>query len=192
MTTTEEPSGATWRQKKWILGGLLATLWAVFLVDAVVFDHGLLALGIVPRTIHGLPGILLSPLLHADVWHIANNSLSLVLLGYFVLDRRLRDFIVVTSLGVVLEGLGTWALARDAVHVGFSGVIFAYLGYLLAYGVFARSLRHVLGSIAFGFFFGGSLLGMLPTNSEISWEGHLFGFLAGVLAARLLAPRRGR
>jgi membrane associated rhomboid family serine protease len=183
------PEGASWRQKKWILGGLLAVLWTVFAVDALVFQHKLLNFGIVPRDVYGLPGIAFAPLLHGNLGHILNNSVGLVLLGYLILRRRLRDFVVVSALGVVVGGLGTWVIGRSAVHVGYSGVIFAYLGYLLGYGLFARNLWNILVSVVFGLLFGGMLAGMLPTDSHISWEGHIFGFLAGVLAAKLLAPR---
>jgi membrane associated rhomboid family serine protease len=181
--------GASWRQEKWILGGLLATLWGVFLVDWLGFHHSLVAYGIVPRTARGLVGIVCAPFLHADLGHIASNSLSLVILGWYVLERRVRDFALVSILGAVIGGLGIWLFARGGPVVGYSGVIFAYLGYLLGYGFFARRLRYVVGSIVMGIMFGAMLFGVLPGEEGISWEAHLFGLLTGILAARLLATR---
>jgi membrane associated rhomboid family serine protease len=171
-----------------ILAGILALLWGVLLVD-VLLGGSLRDFGIVPRTLPGLRGILLAPILHGGVLHLLLNSVGLVLLGGLVLCREESYFWAVTGIGALVGGLGTWTLGRSAVHIGASGVIFAYFGYLLLAGVFERRLGGILLSTFVAVVWGGMLLGVLPGQPGISWESHLFGFGAGALAARLLARR---
>ncbi len=173
------------------LGLALATLWGVLAVDTLLFAGGLRAFGIVPRTVDGLRGIVLAPFLHADATHLLLNTIGIVTLGGIVLLRDRRHFVVVTLLGALVGGLGTWLVGRPAVHIGASGVVFAYLGYLLFAGVFERRLGAVLLSALAAWGFGGMVWQLLPHDGRVSWEAHAFGFLGGALAARRLA-RRGR
>jgi membrane associated rhomboid family serine protease len=121
--------------------------------------------------------------------HLAANTVPFVVLGWLVMLRRIGDFVVVTVLSILIGGLGVWlAGSANSIHVGASGLIFGYLGYLLARGYFERSLWAVLlGALAL-VLYGGVLWGVLPGQPGISWEGHLFGFVGGVAAARLLTP----
>jgi membrane associated rhomboid family serine protease len=107
--------------------------------------------------------------------------------------RGLNTFLSVSALAVVLGGLGVWLFADPrTVHIGASGLIFGFLGYLLLRGFFERSLSAVFVAVIVAVLYGGALLGVLPGQPGVSWEGHLFGFLAGAAAARILIPSRPR
>lgn len=176
-----------------ILGAFTAFLWLVQLINAVIFQGHLSAFGVAPRTLHGLVGILFAPFLHGSFAHIASNTLPLLVLGWFVMLRRKRDFLYVSVLSALVGGLGTWLIGPAAsVHVGASVLIFGYLGYLLARGVFERKFWPIVGSLAVFFLYGGALFGVLPGDVGISWQSHLFGLLGGVGAARLLAQPRAK
>ncbi|HHO50195.1 MAG TPA: rhomboid family intramembrane serine protease [Deltaproteobacteria bacterium] len=176
------------------LAASVSILWAVHLVNTLL-GGVLIGFGIVPRTASGLYGILLAPFLHGSWSHLVLNSVSLVLLGAITMTRRRVDFYVVSVFGALASGLGTWLIgAPGSVHVGASGVIFAYLGFLMARGFFERSASSIVLSALVTWFFGSMVWGVLPTvGPGISWEAHLFGFLGGVGAARLLGNRiRGK
>jgi membrane associated rhomboid family serine protease len=174
-----------------ILGVCVALAWGIELVDQVAFHGSLDRYGIRPRNVDGLWGILAAPLLHVGWLHLAANTLPFVVLGWLVMLRRVSDFVVVTLLAVLIGGLGVWVFgAGNSVHLGASGLIFGYLGYLLARGYFERSLWAVLVGVVALVLYGGVLWGVLPGQPGISWQGHLFGFIGGVVAARLLAAER--
>ncbi|MES2295816.1 MAG: rhomboid family intramembrane serine protease [Pseudomonadota bacterium] len=149
--------------------------------------------GIVPRTVIGLRGILCAPFLHANLAHLLANSAPFLILGYLVMLRRVRDFAAVSLAAILVGGAGTWLFgAAGTVHIGASGVVFGYLGFLLARGYVERSVAAVLLSLAVAYVFGSLLWGVLPGASGVSWEGHLFGCIGGMLAARALAGRARR
>jgi membrane associated rhomboid family serine protease len=167
-------------------------LWLVLLINSMLFGGALNRYGIVPRTPEGLRGIVFAPFLHAGVAHLSANSTGLLLFGGLVLMRRRTDFWVVTFAGMLIGGLCTWLLARPSVHIGASGIVFAYLGYLLCTGIFERRIAAIALSLVVGFAWGGVLFGVLPGQRGISWESHLFGAISGAFAAWLLAVRRRR
>lgn len=165
--------------------------WSVELVDRLAYGGSLERYGIHPRDLASLWGIFLAPLLHVGWVHLGANTVPFVILGWLVMLRGLSNFAVVTGVAILVGGLGVWLLgAPNSVHVGASGLIFGYLGYLLARGYFERSLWAVLLGGAAMVLYGGVLWGLLPGRPGISWEGHLFGFVGGVAAARLLVPPR--
>ncbi len=173
-----------------ILGGFVAVMWVVEVLDAVVFRHRLNMLGIRPRSISGLWGILFMPFLHGNFAHLIANTVPFVTLGWLIMLRETSDFLKVTVITMLASGLGVWVVgAPYTVHIGASGVVFGYLGYLLLRGYFERSLTAIGFSIVVAMLYGGTLFGLLPLQRGVSWEGHLFGFLGGVLAAYLLAKR---
>ncbi|WP_437784525.1 rhomboid family intramembrane serine protease [Sorangium sp. So ce1097] len=173
-----------------LLGGFVALLWAIEILDFLIFRGSLDALGIRPRTASGLVGIALAPLLHGGFAHLAANTVPFLALGWLIMLRRTTDLVLVTLLSALVGGLGVWLIgAPSSVHVGASGVIFGYFGFLLLRGWFERSAVSIALSLVVGLVYGGMIWGVLPTRMGISWEGHLFGFLGGVLAARLLAGR---
>jgi membrane associated rhomboid family serine protease len=179
------------RQHLAILLVCLALVWLIELADHLLFGQTLDRLGIRPRSLQGLWGIPLAPLLHGGWAHLMANTVPFLVLAWLVMLRRTRDFFIVTPLVIVLGGLGVWLIAAaGTVHIGASGLIFGYVGYLLARGYFERSFGSILLALVVAVLYGGVLWGVLPGQRGISWEGHLAGFLAGVLAARLLTPSK--
>ncbi|MBX2797307.1 MAG: rhomboid family intramembrane serine protease [Myxococcales bacterium] len=160
-------------------------LWFIHAVNVAV---GLNGYGIVPRTVDGLSGIIAAPFLHGSVSHIALNTVSLAILGSITMVRRRADFFLVSAVSAFTSGLGVWLIgAAGTTTIGASGVIFGYLGFLMARGFFERSLSAIALSAIVIWFFGGMVWGVLPTvGPMISWEAHLFGFLGGVGTARVL------
>ncbi|MBX7118885.1 MAG: rhomboid family intramembrane serine protease [Gemmatimonadaceae bacterium] len=167
-----------------ILGASVASLWAVFAVDTVL-GGALLRFGIVPRTEHGLWGILAAPFLHADFQHLLANTVSLLVLGWLVMLRDPRHFGLVAVCAMLGAGLVAWTLgASRSVHVGASGVIFGFLGFLILAGWYARSFGSIALSLGTIFLWGGLVAGVLPGTPGVSWQSHLGGFAGGMLAAR--------
>lgn len=185
--------GGEIRQIFSVMAAFLAVLWLVEFVDVSVFHGGLDRFGIVPRTGVGLLGIFAAPFLHGGWDHLANNTVGILLLGGLTLAVGRREFFAVTAVGIVVGGLGTWIFGRPPVHIGASGLVFAYLGYLLLRGWYDRRFGSIALAALVGWAYGSMVFGMFPvlTPGNISWEGHLFGFLGGVLTARML-HRRGR
>lgn len=169
-----------------VLGGALALMWATELADAIFFDGSLDGNGIYPRRASGIDGILWAPVLHGGFGHLLSNSFPFLVLSALVMTEGLRRWGLVTAIVVVGGGALTWLLARSRIHIGASGVIFGYLGYLLASAYFTRRLRAILIALVVGVVYGGGLvIGLLP-RPGVSWEGHLFGVVAGIAAAFLL------
>ena len=170
--------------------GLLTVIWAVELVNGFM-GHQLSGWGILPRTTQGLIGIPLSPLLHGSCSHAVSNTVPLLVLGGLIGFRGSRALMGVTLFVIVVSGVAVWGLGRTAIHVGASGLVFGYLGYLLAKGWYDRKPSSILIALAVLLLYGGLLLGVLPSKGFISWEMHLFGLIAGMLAARL-TKKKGR
>ncbi|MBD2119873.1 rhomboid family intramembrane serine protease [Trichocoleus sp. FACHB-262] len=171
-----------------ILGGLLLLIWALEIIDFLIFQGALNRFGIRPRSLRGLSGIILAPFLHGSFKHLAANSMPLVTLGWLVMLQDVHYFFVVSAVTVLVSGLGVWLFgATRSVHLGASGLIFGYLGFLLLYGYFERSLWTGMVSLFVGLFYGGLIWGILPSRRGVSWLGHLFGFVGGILAAHLLS-----
>jgi membrane associated rhomboid family serine protease len=136
--------------------------------------------------------VFFSPFLHAGWNHLYSNSIPLILLGTFVLAAGTRRFLWSTLAIILVSGLGVWFTGSpNSVVVGASGVIFGYLGILLTRGVVERSWWNFAVVLLVGLLYGWQLLGILPTDERISWQGHLFGLLGGVVAAILFRRRRG-
>lgn len=169
--------------------GLVAIMWIVGAVN-IVLDYRLSDFGIVPRTTDGLWGIPLMPFLHANLNHLVVNTLPVALLGTMVAIKGRGIFSMVTAIIVFVGGFALWVVGREGVHVGASGLIFGYVGYLIARACFVRSIWAVLTALVVIVLYGGTLIGVLPTTPGVSWEGHLTGLIAGGLAAWVSKPRR--
>ncbi len=173
----------------------LSTLWRwtalLWLIEIVDFGLGgaLDSFGVVPRSLSGLWGILFAPLLHGGFGHLLGNTLVGVPLGFLAMARRRMDFYVVGTISAITAGLGAWLFGgAGSVHIGASGVIFGFLGFLMARGFYDRRVGAVLLSLFVTFTFGGMVWGVLPLLTPgVSWQSHLFGFLGGVFAASSLA-----
>ena len=167
-----------------------AVLWVLEFYDQLT-GRQLDREGIVPRDMDGLDGILWAPLLHGDLAHVAANSVPFIVFGFLVLANGIGRFVLVTAAIWLLGGLGVWLFAPPYVpHVGMSGVIFGWLTYLLVRGFFARSGAQIVLAVVVFLVWGGVLWGVLPGQPGVSWQGHLFGALAGSVAAWLLARHR--
>jgi membrane associated rhomboid family serine protease len=146
--------------------------------------------GIRPHRIDGLSGILLAPLVHSGFDHLRANSAPLILLGTFVLAAGTRRFLLSTLLIAVVSGLGVWLLTPPHyLVVGSSGIIFGWLGLLFVRGIVERSWWNIGVALVAGLLYGWQLVMLFPTSEVISWQGHLFGFAAGALAAVLVRRR---
>jgi membrane associated rhomboid family serine protease len=179
------------RSQAAVIGGTLAVLWLLEIVDQLVFKGRLNDLGVKPRTTGGLVGIPLHPFLHAGFGHLLANTIGLALPGWFIVNRRRRDFFVVWVCATLVGGVGTWLVGRGVTHVGASGVVMGLMGCLVVRGWFERRFLAMLASIAMAVLWGGTILGgLFPAEGHISWEVHLFGLLGGVLAAWLTRRRR--
>ncbi|WP_233604379.1 rhomboid family intramembrane serine protease [Micromonospora sp. HM5-17] len=154
------------------------------------FDAGA---GIIPRHLEGLDGVFFGPFLHHGWDHLYGNSVPLILLGTFVLAAGARRFLYSTLVIIVVSGLGVWFTGSpQSIVVGASGVVFGYLGLLLMRGIVERTWWNLAVVFLVGLLYGWQLLGVLPTDELISWQGHLFGLLGGMLAAVLFRRRRPR
>ncbi|WP_073487385.1 rhomboid family intramembrane serine protease [Streptoalloteichus hindustanus] len=163
-----------------------ALLYLIEFVDVVGFRGRLDQWGgIRPLEVSGLDGVLFAPLLHANWEHLAANTLPFLVLGFLAMSGGLGQFVAVTAVIWLVGGLGTWLAGGSGLHVGASGLIFGWLAFLLVRGFFARSFAQILLAVALFLYYGSLLWGVLPTTSGISWQGHLFGALGGLLAAWL-------
>jgi membrane associated rhomboid family serine protease len=164
--------------------GLLAAVafvWGLEIIDllpAINMD----AFGVRPRSIFGLIGIPLMPLLHGDFSHLLSNTFPFLILGWIVLRAEKENFIVATVTIILLGGMGTWLIGRDdSIHIGASGLVYGYFGYVMIRAFMERRPKWIATGLFVGIFYGGMFFGMLPSfNQEISWEGHLCGMVAGI------------
>ena len=184
----QETIGGILRTQLMILLLVLGLLWGLEIVDWALLGGALDNYGVHPRG--GLLGILWAPFLHGGFLHLVANSGPLFVLGWLVMMRETWEFFLVAGVTGLSSGIGTWLIGRTGtVHIGASGVVFGLFGYLVAIGIFTRSLGGVLLSTLVVFLYGGIIWGVLPTQAlrGISWEGHLFGFLGGVATAYAMA-----
>lgn len=176
-----------------LLGSILAVMWGLEIVDLYALRGALDVYGIHPRETDKLVGIAFAPFLHGNLAHLMSNTVPLVIFGWIIMLHQVRDFFIVSLISLLVGGAGTWLVgAPGSVHIGASGVVFGLFGFLLLRGWFRRSIGSILLSVGIFLLYGGILWGVLPTQPGVSWEGHLFGFAGGVLAARLLAGRDRR
>lgn len=183
-TTVTRTLATTFKAQATVLGGMLAAMWLVFVASALS-GGALIGLGVIPRTLIGLRGILFAPFIHGSMQHLLANSIPFVILGWLVMLRDSRHFTSVTIAAMIGSGGAAWLLgAPGSVHIGASGVIFGYLGFLIVSGWYVRSLASVVLSIFVIVVWGGLVAGVMPGTPGISWQAHLGGFIAGVLTAR--------
>ena len=165
----------------------VAVIWIVFILDRFL---PLEMLGLVPRKISGLTGIVTMPFLHQDLRHIISNTPPLIILLSLLAGSRGNSKVIVSSL-VVGGGVLLWLFGRGhSLHIGASGLVFGLITFLIASGFFEKRIRTMTISALVGFFYGLTLLmGVLPGQTGVSWDGHLFGGVAGVIVAWLLLKK---
>ena len=165
-------------------------MWLVEIVNTLD-SNGLDGDGIWPRNLGRVWGIFTAPFLHASFAHLISNTIPFVFMGAIVALRGAGRLAAVTLIVIVLGGLGTWLVAPSAPDtIGASGVVFGYATYLLARGFFNRSALELLTGLIVGVLWGAALLASLVPHPGISWQGHLCGAIAGVIAAWGLSRRR--
>lgn len=173
-----------------IVLAMVTVMWAAELVDTAA-DHRLDQYGIEPRDDDGLVGIVAAPFLHAGFGHLIANTVPLLPMGFAIAFGGARRVLVVTATVLIVSGLGTWLMApAGTLHIGASGLVFGYATYLLSRGFFDRDAIELAIGLGVAVLWGGALLSGLLPEEGISWQGHLFGAIGGVGAARLLARER--
>ncbi|MCV7283520.1 rhomboid family intramembrane serine protease [Mycolicibacterium flavescens] len=195
------------KRPAWVVGGatvlsFVALLWVIELFDALS-DHSLDDNGIRPLETDGLTGILFAPLLHSNWDHLIANTVPALVLGFLMTLAGLARFIYATAIVWILGGLGTWLIGNvgmhcpyvgvpcQANHIGASGLIFGWLAFLIVFGFFTRNAWEIVIGVIVLLVYGSVLLGVLPGTPGVSWQGHLSGAVAGVIAAYLLSgPER--
>ncbi|MET8074779.1 rhomboid family intramembrane serine protease [Streptomyces sp. NPDC005303] len=176
-----------------LMVGWVALLWLLEVVD-VASGHALDGLGITPRTPSELVDVVPAAFIHFGFAHVAANSVPLLVMGFLAALGGLRRFAAVCALIIVADGLGVWLIAPAHTNTaGASGLIFGLFGYLVVSGVVERRPLGVLAGVLVGAVWGSSIvMGLAPTQTGVSWQGHLLGLMAGVAAAFLLRRKPGR
>lgn len=186
--TTRRRDVPTWARRVIPVLVLVGVMWLTEIVD-LVLPLSLDQFGIRPRDLGHLQGIVLSPFLHLGFGHLLANTVSLLVLGS-LLALSTRHLWLVTGGVIVLGGLGTWLLGGpNTVHIGASGVVYGYAAFLAVYGFVARRFGQALLGILVILVYGSMVWGVLPIREGVSWQGHLFGALAGVAMALWLGRR---
>lgn len=170
-------------------GGFVGLLYVIEILDTLSSGR-LERNGVQPRELGGLDGIVFAPLLHGTWGHLIGNTVPLLVLGFLIALSGVRTWIQVTAIVWVVAGAAVWLIGGGQTnHIGASVLVFGWLSYLIVRGVFNRHLGQIaLGAVVL-MVYGGVLWGVLPGRPGVSWEGHLFGALAGALAAWLLSER---
>ena len=175
-----------------IVIALVALMWMLEVVD-VALDHRLDRYGIEPRDPDGLDGVVAAPFLHVGFGHLIANTIPFVVMGVVIAFEGPLRLVGVTAIVAIVSGLGTWLIApENTIHLGASGVVFGYATYLIARGLFNRRAGELAIGAGVAVLWGGALLGGLEPQRGISWQGHLFGALGGLLAAWALARPQPR
>jgi membrane associated rhomboid family serine protease len=184
---TRDTLAARLKARVALLALFVGSMWAVFFVSAAMPFLNLNRHGVVPRTLGGLQGILFAPWLHVSLGHIAANTGGLLVLGWLCMWPRLSNFWEATVGAMLGAGLCAWLFgAPYSIHIGASGLVFGYAGYLVARGYYTRQVLSILVALLVIGSFGLSMLvGVLPLYPGLSWQSHIGGLLGGVLAARM-------
>lgn len=180
----------SWSGALILMLALTAVIWAVQIVN-VEDDYGLDRFGLRPRDVGGLWGVLTMPFLHADWDHLLSNTLPVILIGWVVLLEGVRVFALVTAAVVLGGGVLTWAVGPGGtVIVGASALVFGWLGYLIARAVVSRRIRWIVSAAMVLVIFGTLLSGLVPvTHTQVAWQAHVCGFLAGAAMGATLHSR---
>ena len=168
----------------WVPIVAIVAIWLIYWVE-ITFGYNFNTYGILPREIKGLRGVLFSPFIHSDASHLSSNSIPLFVLlaSLFYFYRKIAHKVLIY--GILLSGLFCWIIARDSYHIGASGVIYLLFSFIFFSGIIRKHYRLIAMSLVVIFLYGGMIWFIIPTEDRISWEGHLSGFLIGLLFAFL-------
>jgi len=179
MTTTE---AVRFRYSVVYTLSFVMLLWVIKAMEwALSFDFGIF--GIHPRTIEGTFGIITAPLIHGDLMHLISNSFPLILLGVCIFYFYNRIAVEVFFWIYFMTGFWVWIMARDAYHIGASGIVYGLVAFLFFSGLFRKDTRAVAISLIIIFLYGGMCYGVIPSDPRISWESHLMGSVTGIFGA---------
>ena len=176
------------------LVAFVALLWAIQAVNWITGYGFIPAFGLIPRHVSGLDGVIAMPLLHGSFAHLMANTPPLLVMGGLLVATTTRALLAVNAVVIGLGGGLVWLLGSSAIHIGASGLIFGWFGFLVTRGLVDRSLTTLGAALVVGFLYGSILWGVLPGQPSVSWEAHLFGAITGAAAAFLVrthvhAPR---
>ena len=190
MTMSSSRKKSTAQEGKTLLT-VVGIFWIIEIIDSVFFQGNLDRLGIQPRNLVGLRGIIFAPFLHGGFGHLIANTIPFITLGWLTMIQETSDFYVVSILAAIIGGIGVWLFAgAGSIHIGASILIYGYLGFLLFRGFFQKNLPSILVSVIVFFLYGGLIFGVLPSQMGVSWQGHLFGFIGGIIAAFAIAKEK--
>jgi membrane associated rhomboid family serine protease len=161
-----------------------AVLWVVHLLS-LLFNEDLSKLGLLPRNLVGLLGIITSPLIHADFSHLISNTIPLLILGWIIFYFYPKVSYILFVFIYFVTGLLVWIFARQVFHIGASGIVYGFVSFLFFSGIFRRDNKSIALALVITFLYGGLVWGMIPGWKGISWESHLFGAIAGLSGAYL-------
>jgi len=164
--------------------GFVFLLW-VIKISEIIFNLNLTTFGILPGSVNGLPGILLAPLIHANFKHLFSNSLPILFLGTGIIYFYRKSSYKVILIIYLGTGILDWLFARKAYHIGASGIIYGFVTFLFFSGIIRRDTRAIALALLVTFLYGSLIWGILPLDSGISWESHLFGSIMGIFCAFL-------
>jgi membrane associated rhomboid family serine protease len=159
-------------------------MWVVYLLS-LILNEDFSRLGLLPRNLIGLMGIITSPLIHADFSHLISNTIPLVILGWILFSFYPKVAVVLFFFIYLITGLFVWIFARPVYHIGASGLVYGFVSFLFFSGIFRRDNTSIALALVITFLYGGLVWGMIPGWKGISWESHLFGAVTGLIAAYL-------
>lgn len=197
-TTEPKSESSTFALPPWLRGRfglivwLLGIMWVVEIVDTIALDDRLQGNGIQPRSIDGLDGIAWSPFLHDGIPHLISNTIPFIVLSALALTGGLRRYLGASVLIITIGGLLVWtfAIGSNENHIGASGWVFGLFGFLIAAAWFEKRPLSILVAALALFVYGGTILFGFVPRPGLSWEAHVFGFIAGLAGARIIAHKR--
>lgn len=163
-------------------------IWFVYWVE-IQFSYNFTRAGILPRNLSGLKGVLFSPFIHSDINHLFNNSIPLFVLLSFLIYFYRAVYIKVLFFGGLLSGLLTWVIAREAFHIGASGIVYLLFSFVFFSGIIKKQFQLVAVSLIVIFLYGSMVWYVFPIKEGISWEGHLSGFVVGLIFAYIFKQK---
>lgn len=181
LVTNAEP----WRRRGLGLLATVGVIWIVSLYGLLVDERLQFALAVQPRKAEGLIGVLGMPFVHGSMTHLFANTVPMLIFGGILMVRGVGYFFKVSLAITVLGGAALWLIGRDSAHIGASGVVFGYFGFLVLRGLYERRLSSLGAALFVIVLYGGMIFGVLPREDHISWEAHLVGLLAGGFWARV-------
>lgn len=161
---------------------ILIIIWSVKLFE-IVFDYDFTEYGVLPRNFNGLIGILFSPLIHSDVNHLLSNSLPVIILCLLIFNFYSQIAKKIFIYLYFISGLWLWCIGRESFHIGASGLIYAMASFLFFSGILRKNSQLSAVALLVIFIYGGLFWGLFPIHKNVSWEGHLTGFIAGILVS---------